>query len=157
MPLYRIFLLEETGSPRNHVGIFLETSPPNTTTIDTTPIGSGTYFNVAGTILTGMTYSTHPLPANPPTSLPTFHAIHYIGLVSSSTPESAVESIDAVCRSVEVPGAQLNLDGSRKNETVPVRKCREWTGEVGEKLFEAGVVRGDGEVSCSVGLALGLV
>lgn len=144
MPPYKTYILEETGSPRNHVGIFIETSPisdSNNPNGNSTNNGGGHYFNVEGTVLTGMTYLTKPLPSNPSTFLPTFEKMNYIGTINDAeTADSAIEQVDAICRLVEVPGAQLNLDGSRKDERVPLRKCTEWTYEVRDLLWERGVV-----------------
>lgn len=64
----------------------------------------------------------------------------FIGTVSAENACSAIELIDGICRSVEVPGAQFNLDGSRKDEKVPLRRCREWTFGVRDLLWEKGVV-----------------
>lgn len=146
MSHYKTYILEETGSPRNHAGIFIETSPLTTNRSDSDTGGEGEggggghYFNVEGTVLTGMTYLTKPLPSHPSTFLPTFEKMSFIGTVCAESADSAIERLDAICRGVEVPGAQLNLDGSRKDERVQLRRCREWTFEVRDLLWGEGVV-----------------
>lgn len=141
MPQFKTYILEETGSPRNHAGIFIENAPLTDINNDGYT-GGGHYFNVEGTVLTGMTYLTKPIPSHPSSFLPTFERMSFIGAITADSADSAIELVDAICRSVEVPGAQLNLDGSKKDESVPLRKCREWTFEVRDLLWEKGVMVG---------------
>ncbi|GAD92361.1 hypothetical protein PVAR5_0952 [Paecilomyces variotii No. 5] len=131
MPL-KVYTVTTIGAPRNHIGVFVETSPSS---------GSGQFFNVEGNVLTGMEYicKTHPKPED----MPEFVEKQFIGEVG----DDELGRLEDVCRRVEVPGVQLRLNGSQIDETNPLRKCTEWTKEVVYLLLEEGVVKqGDSTV-----------
>ncbi|KAL1870344.1 hypothetical protein Plec18167_007478 [Paecilomyces lecythidis] len=125
MPL-KVYTVTTLGAPRNHIGVFVETSPTN---------GSGQFFNVEGNVLTGMEYISRPHPK--PEDMPEFVEKKLIGEVD----ENEVGRLEDVCRKVEVPGVQLRLNGSQIDETKPLRRCTEWTKEVVDLLLEEGVVK----------------
>ena len=85
IPSYKIYILEEAGIPRTHKGIFLETSPSLPPFLHSNGTGGGHYFNVEGTVLTGMTYITKPIPSSL-SALPTFEKMTLIGTLTLIPP-----------------------------------------------------------------------
>ncbi|KAJ9361780.1 hypothetical protein C8Q69DRAFT_8950 [Paecilomyces variotii] len=128
----KVYTVTTLGAPRNHIGLFVETSPPS---------GSGQFFNVEGNVLTGMEYISKPHPK--PETMPEFVEKQFIGEVD----KNEVGRLEDVCRRVEVPGAQLRLNGTQIDEMKPLRRCTEWTKEVVDLLLEEGVVKKEDSVA----------
>ena len=58
-----------------------------------------------------------------------------------SVQSADLSRFDQICESVPAPGAQLNLDGSQIDASVPLRRCIDWVKEVVEKFVAEGVVK----------------
>lgn len=54
--------------------------------------------------------------------------------------QSNMGKLDELCRSIPPPGAQLKLNGSRKDPTKPLRRCGEWVQEVKEASLSSGLI-----------------
>jgi hypothetical protein len=61
----------------------------------------------------------------------------FVGNVQSTD----LSRFDRICESVPAPGAQFNLDGSRIDASVPLRRCVEWVKEVVEQAVAEEVVK----------------
>lgn len=48
---------------------------------------------------------------------------------------------ESVCEAVSPPGAQVYLNGKRKDPQKPLRRCGEWVGEVRERVVAEGILR----------------
>ena len=114
---YSIYTVELLGSgPRNHVRLFVETQED----------GGGQIFHVTGTILQGMTFETKPETRPESVVLFVSGSKKYVGRIA----QSAMGELEELCRSIPPPAAQVNLNGTRKDPTKPLRRCGEWVEEV---------------------------
>lgn len=52
----------------------------------------------------------------------------------------AMGELDELCRSISPPAAQMNLNGTRKDPTRPLRRCGEWVEEVKEEALSRGLI-----------------
>jgi hypothetical protein len=122
---YNVYTVEYVGSP-NHVALFIEMQGD----------GSGQIFHVVGNILQGMTYETKP-GKNPQESLSFVPGSKkHVGHIT----QSDMGKLDELCRSVPPPGAQLKLNGTRKDPTKPLRRCGEWVQEVRAAALSRGLI-----------------
>lgn len=124
---YSVYTVELLGSgPRNHVRLFVKTRDD----------GSGQIFHVIGTILQGMTFETRSegVPENEVLFVP--GSKKYVGEIA----QSAIGELDALCRSIPPPAAQMNLNGTRKDPTKALRRCGEWAGEVKQEALRCGLI-----------------
>lgn len=53
---------------------------------------------------------------------------------------SDVPRFEAICQGVPPPGAQLKLNGARKDPSKPIRRCGEWVQEVKEAVLAEGII-----------------
>lgn len=60
----------------------------------------------------------------------------YVGRIA----QSAMGGLDELCRSIPPPAAQMNLNGTRKDPTKPLRRCGEWVEEVKEEALRRGLI-----------------
>lgn len=117
---------EYLGKPRNHIGISVETDPDKNTR---------RIFHVVGSIVDGMKYETRLSgPHDEDEGCNLCSAL--IGHVEPCD----MGRFEEVCKAVEVPGAQVGLDGKRKDSTEPVRRDTDWTAEVVHRLLSEGIV-----------------
>ncbi|OBT90293.1 hypothetical protein VE02_03352 [Pseudogymnoascus sp. 03VT05] len=124
---YSVYTVELLVSgPINHVRLFVETQED----------GGGQIFHVIGTILQGMTFETRPeiKPENDVLFVP--GSQKYVGRIA----QSAMRELDELWRSIPPPAAQMNLNGSRKDPTKPLRRCGEWVEEVKEAALRRGLI-----------------
>lgn len=129
---YNVYTAEYEGHARNHMGIFVKIEDNK----------NGKLYHVVGSILQGMKYEVksvhHPTLSN--TYVPGTMVL--IGTVK----KEEMPRFEAACEEVEVPGAQLFLNGQRKDPSKPVRRCREWVDDAREKLITDSIVQVQGEV-----------
>lgn len=123
---HNVYTIETHGSP-NHEAIFIETAGD----------GSGTRYHVTGTILMGMEYEERrsPKPDDSPSFVPGSKILQ--GIVQGS----AMGAFEAICKSVEVPGSQVRLNGKRKDPSKPIRRCGDWVRDALAKLHAEGVLQ----------------
>ena len=121
--MYHVLFL---GQP-NHESIFIETHEQGKWT--------GRLYHVTGSILKGMTYEDKTF--GKPQDAGSFENMFFIGVILSSD----IPRFQAVCRSVEVPGRQLDLRGRRLDRSTPLRRCGEWTADAISALYQQGIVR----------------
>ncbi|KFY56117.1 hypothetical protein V497_06501 [Pseudogymnoascus sp. VKM F-4516 (FW-969)] len=124
---FSVYTVELLGSgPRNHVRLFVKTQDD----------GSGQIFHVIGTILQGMTFETRSggVPENEVLFVP--GSKKYVGEIA----QSAIGELDALCRSIPPPAAQMNLNGTRKDPTKALRRCREWAEEMKQEALRCGLI-----------------
>ena len=97
---------------------------------------SGQIFHVIGNILTGMEFQTKPAkrPDDSQSYVP--GSLKFIGRIQNSD----MSKLEQACRAVAPPGAQLRLNGTRKDPSKPIRRCGEWVHEVKEKVLSEGLV-----------------
>ena len=121
--MYHVVFL---GEP-SHESIFIETNEQGQST--------GHLYHVIGSILNGMTYEDKAM-GNPKDSV-SFEKMSIIGIILSSD----IPRFESVCRSVEVPGRQLDLRSRRLDPSKPLRRCGEWTADAILALHQQGIVR----------------
>lgn len=123
---YLVFTAEYFGRP-NHIAIFVETEPDD----------DGRIFNVTGDILNGMTYEARP-SSNP------IHTLSYVlGTLTriGTVMQQDMPRFEEACEAVEVPEAQLFLNGKPKDPSKPVRRCGEWVEDAKVKLIADGILK----------------
>ena len=123
---YRVYHVLFLGEP-SHESIFIENHERGQS--------SGQLYHVIGNILNGMTYEEKMM--GDPKDSASFEKMSFIGVILSSD----VPRLEAVCRSVEVPGRQLDLRGRRLDQSKPLRRCGEWTADAISALTQQGIVR----------------
>lgn len=124
---YSVYTVELLGSgPRNHVRLFVETQED----------GGGQIFHVIGTILQGMTFETRPEVKPENDALFVLGSQKCVGRIA----QSAMGELDDLCQSISPPGAQMNLNGTRKDPTKPLRRCGEWVEQVKEEALRCGLI-----------------
>jgi hypothetical protein len=123
---YRVFHVLYLRVP-SHEAIFIETHEIGNLT--------GHLYHVVGNILEGMKYEDKEIQN--PTHSASFEKMSFIGVMLSSD----IPRLDAVCRSVEIPGKQLNLRSKRLDPSKPLRRCGEWTADAISALHQQGIVR----------------
>ena len=129
MSYYRVFTPQYAGSP-NHIGLWVETEPEGS---------SGEIFHVVGTILQGMVYERKA--AMDPEASASFvsGSKEYQGWIYTTW----LDEFERVCQSIEVPGAQLALNGRPLHKGKPIRRCGEWVAEALASLIAQGVLHTD--------------
>jgi hypothetical protein len=123
---YRVYHVLDLGVP-SHQSIFIETHELGKS--------SGHLYHVIGNVLEGMKYEDKPV-GNPEDSA-SFEKMSPIGIMLSSD----IPRFEAICRSVEVPGKQLDLRSSRLDPSKPLRRCGEWAADAISDLHQQGIVR----------------
>jgi hypothetical protein len=123
---YRVYHVLDLGVP-NHESIFIETHELGKS--------SGHLYHVIGNILQGMKYEDKEMQN--PTHSASFEKMSFIGVIVSSD----IHRFEAVCRSIEVPGRQLDLSSKRLDPSKPLRRCGEWTADAISTLHQQGIVR----------------
>ncbi|KFY31675.1 hypothetical protein V493_00904 [Pseudogymnoascus sp. VKM F-4281 (FW-2241)] len=124
---YGVYTVELLGSgPRNHVRLFVETQGD----------GGGQIFHVIGTILQGMTFETRSETKPESDVLFVSGSQKYVGRIA----QSAMGELDALCRLIPPPAAQMNLNGTRKDPAKPLRRCMEWVEDVKEEALRRGLI-----------------
>jgi hypothetical protein len=121
--VYHVLFL---GAP-SHESIFIETHERGP--------GSGHLYHVIGNVLRGMKYEDKVM--GKPEDSASYEKKSFIGVILSSD----IPRFQAVCQSVEVPGAQLDLRGRPLDPSKPPRRCGEWTADAISALHEQGIVR----------------
>lgn len=111
---YKVYTVDYVGQPgrRNHVAIFIETGDE----------GSGILYHVVESILRGMEYQRrkgHHYSKS-------FSFVPGTDVLVGNIQSADLSRFDSICESVPAPGAQLNLDGSRIDASVPLRRYIEW-------------------------------
>lgn len=123
---YQVYLIIETGIPRDHHALFVETNEAGPRT--------GQVFNVQGEIQNGMVFE-HKTTEEPEKS-PVFANKEHIGTVSHAD----FPRILAVCQTIPVPKKQF--DGAKRlYPKEPLRRCQEWAREAIDALVDAKVVQ----------------
>jgi hypothetical protein len=123
---YRVYHVLFLGQP-SHESIFIETHEQGQST--------GHLYHVTGNILRGMTYDDKAF--GKPQDAGSFEKLFFIGVILSSD----IPRFEAVCRSVEVPGRQVDLRGRRLDRSKLLRRCGEWTADAISALHQQGIVR----------------
>jgi hypothetical protein len=123
---YRVFRCEYLGNP-NHEAVFVETHENGA--------DSGHLYHVVGNILTGMRYEEKP--ALRPESSASFDRKEYLGTIAVAY----LGSINQICRTISVPGSQVDLKGRRLYPGQPLRRCGEWTADAVNELRARGVLQ----------------
>lgn len=129
---YNIYKVAYLGAPRNHHGIFIET----------TFEGPGVLVHVTGNIQAGMVFEEKE--AQRPERSASFVEKTFLGSISTGDYYRIVET----CRGIPAPKKQFN--GSKrlyKNE--PLRRCQEWTDEAVQALFSSGTLQGGAAAASS--------
>ena len=121
MSIYEVYTAQYAGQP-NHIGIWVQTHLQQ---------NKGDMFHVTGNILMGMVYE-HKVTHKPESSLSFVPGTkRYKGWIYSTD----LNALESVCRSIDVPGSQLALNGKPLNPSVPIRRCTEWTAEAVTSLL----------------------
>jgi len=107
---FKVYKVEYIGQPgrRNHVDLFVETGDE----------GSGILYPVVGSILREMEYQRregHHYSKS-------FSFVPGTDVLIGNVQSADLSRFDRICESVPAPGAQLNLDGSQINASVPLRR-----------------------------------
>jgi hypothetical protein len=124
---YRVYHALDIGVQRSHQSIFIETHELGKST--------GHLYHVVGSILEGMKYEDKE--TKDPRHSASFEKMSFIGVILSSD----IPRFEAVCRSVEVPGRQLDLCSRRLDPSKPLRRCGEWTADAISALHQQGIVK----------------
>lgn len=123
---YQVYLIIETGIPRDHHALFVETNESGPQT--------GQVYNVQGEIQNGMVFE-HKTTDEPEKS-PVFASKEHIGTVSHAD----FPRVLAVCQTIPVPKKQF--DGAKRlYPKEPLRRCQEWAREAIDALVDAKVVQ----------------
>ncbi|KAF3480931.1 uncharacterized protein GIQ15_06278 [Arthroderma uncinatum] len=121
MPSYAVYRVTETGLPRNHHAIFVETEEDGP--------GSGCRFNVTGNVQNGMEYEERK--TGKPQESASFMGMEKLGVVDPGS----YSRLQSICRSTPVPKKQF--DGPKRlYPDVPLRRCQEWTAETVKRLID---------------------
>ncbi|TVY50553.1 hypothetical protein LCER1_G008410 [Lachnellula cervina] len=124
---FNVYLVEYSGMPRNHRGIFVETKEDGGR--------SGYLYQVTGDILHGMVYQHKP--AKEPETSATFSGLkELIGTVTTNNYVHIRSVVDSI------PPPKKQYDGFKKifpNE--PLRRCHEWTNEAIQALKDRGIIQ----------------
>lgn len=123
---YAVYTAEYHGSP-NHIFIFVATISRK----------DGIKFHVTGNILQGMTYEKK-VSENPENS---FEFVPGSMVRIGSIEAADLDRFESACEAIEVPGAQLKLNGERRDLTKPVRRCGEWVQDAKAKVIADGVLQ----------------
>ncbi|PLB45974.1 hypothetical protein P170DRAFT_439675 [Aspergillus steynii IBT 23096] len=125
MTSYLTYRVAESGLPRDHQLLFVETheSGPH----------SGHKYHVIGNIQEGMTFNHRA--AGPPEEEPVFFTKQLLGRVAVADYPRFL----AVCETVPVPKKQFQ-GAKRLYPSEPLRRCGEWADEATKKLLEEGVI-----------------
>lgn len=124
--MYQVFLTIETGMPRDHHALFVETHEAGTQT--------GHVYNVQGEIQNGMVFEQKT--TSKPEESPVFADKKLLGTVS----ESGYARFLPVCQTIPVPKKQF--DGPKRlYPKEPLRCCQEWAAEAIQALTEEGVLQ----------------
>lgn len=123
---YRVYHVLFLGQP-SHESVFIETHEQGQS--------SGHLYHVIGNILNGMRYEDKTM--RDPKDSASFEKMSFIGIILSSD----IPRFEAVCRSIEVPGRQLDLRSRRLDPSKPLRRCGEWTADAISALHQQGIVR----------------
>lgn len=94
--------------------------------METKKDGSGIIYHVIGNILIRMTY--HRKAAKRSDLSESF--VPGTQVLVGRIKKSNVPRFEAVCHTVPLPGAQIKLNGARKDPLKPIRRCGEWVQEV---------------------------
>ena len=122
---YNVFSVEFIGSI-NHIFIFVETEAN----------GCGRKFHVTGNILTGMIYENGFVTSPEQSELYVPDSKRLIGQIE----DSSLPRLEAICNYITPPGAQVGLNGKRKDPSKPLRRCGDWVREVIEALITQNVL-----------------
>lgn len=123
---YDVYTAEYHGSP-NHIFIFVATISRH----------NGIKFHVTGNVLQGMTYEKK-VSEKPEES---FEFVPGSMIRIGSIKVADLDRFESICEAVEVPGAQLKLNGQQKDPSKPIRRCGEWTQDAKEKLIADGILQ----------------
>ena len=122
---YTVYLIIETGIPRDHHALFAETHEAGPQT--------GHVYNVQGEIQNGMVYEAKTIEE--PEKSPVFAERRRIGTISKDDYPRFI----AVCQSIPVPKKQF--EGARRlYPKERLRRCQEWAREAIDALVEQNVV-----------------
>lgn len=127
MSSYQVFRTIETGLPRDHHALFVETHEvgPNT----------GHVYNVQGEIQNGMTFEHDTTDV--PEKSPMLAGKELIGTVSHAD----YPRVLSICQN-NVPVPEKQFDGPKRlYPKAPLRRCQEWTREAIQALLEEKVVQ----------------
>lgn len=129
MPImaYQVYRIAETGLPRDHQAIFVETHETGPRT--------GHLYHVTGTVQNGMVFEHRPSPD--PDKLPLLAEKRKVGTVTRADyPERFISACEVV------PPPKKQFEGARRlYPKEAVRRCGEWAAEAVEALTQAGVLR----------------
>ncbi|KAK2873651.1 hypothetical protein FQN49_002205 [Arthroderma sp. PD_2] len=126
MSFYTVYRVTETGLPRDHHAIFVETQEDGP--------GTGCRFNVTGNVQNGMEYEERG--ANRPRESASFLDMEKLGVVAPGS----YPRFQSICRSTPVPKKQF--DGPRRlYPDEPLRRCQEWTAETLTSLIDEEVLQ----------------
>lgn len=124
--MYQVYLTIETGMPRDHHALFVETHEAGPQT--------GHVYNVQGEIQNGMEFEQKT--TGKPEDSPVFADKKLLGAVS----ESDYPRFITVCKSIPVPKKQF--DGAKRlYPKEPLRCCQEWSAEAIQALVEERVIQ----------------
>lgn len=97
----------------------------------------GQKFHVTGTVLKGMNFEINNCDS--PYDLGSYveGSIKRIGTVEVNK----MDLFKKACEEVEVPGAQVLLNGKPKDSSKPVRRCGDWVRDAKAKLIAEGIIQ----------------
>lgn len=121
-PVYRVL---ESGLPRDHHAIFIETHEDGPKT--------GHLFHVKGTIQSGMIFEDRV--EGEPENLPAFFSKEKLGTVTQDNYPRVLE----ICK--EIPPPKKQFQGPKRlYPGEPLRRCQEWADEAVQALADAKVL-----------------
>lgn len=123
---FDVYTAEYHGSP-NHIFLFVATVSRQ----------EGIKFHVIGNILQGMTYEKK-VSEKPEES---FEFVPGSMIRIGSIKQADLARFESACEAIEVPGAQLKLNGERKDPKKPVRRCGEWVQDAKVKVIADGILQ----------------
>ncbi|UDD62420.1 hypothetical protein AFCA_009736 [Aspergillus flavus] len=127
MATYSVYLMAESGLPRDHHAIFVETYENGPST--------GHLYHVKGNIQEGM-ISEHRAE-QPPEEIPGFCGKEKLGVVAVAE----YGRVLGICEGVPVPQKQFQ-GAKRLYPREPLRRCQEWVAEAVDALKGEGVLIG---------------
>jgi hypothetical protein len=126
MSTHPVYLIAESGLPRDHHALFVETHEAGPST--------GHIYHVKGNIQEGMIFE-HRIAAEPPEELPGFCAKEKLGVVAVAE----YGRVLGICEGVPVPKKQFQ-GAKRLYPLEPLRRCQEWVREATGELRGEGVL-----------------
>ncbi|KAI9930081.1 hypothetical protein ASPWEDRAFT_35347 [Aspergillus wentii DTO 134E9] len=128
---YSVYRVAESGLPRDHHLIFVETHEQGPQT--------GHLYNVIGEIQNGMIFEHRA--AEEPEKSPVFFSKEEIGTVTHADYSRFLP----VCQEIPVPKKQFQ-GAKRLYPNEPLRRCQEWADEAIQGLVDAKVLQRGGDV-----------